>query len=41
MASISAGRYEDGADDNTGLGMWSFELFGGATVFFDEQGRAG
>ncbi len=31
------GRYEDGADDNTGLGMWSFELFGGATVFFDEQ----
>ena len=31
------GRYEDGADDNTGLGMWSFELSGGATVFFDEQ----
>ena len=31
------GRYEDGADDNTGLGMWSFELYGGATVFFDEQ----
>ena len=30
------GRYEDGADDNTGLGMWSFELSGGATVFFDE-----
>lgn len=31
------GRYEDGADDNTGLGMWSFEFHGGATVFFDEQ----
>jgi hypothetical protein len=30
------GRYEDGADDNTGLGMWSFELSGGATVYFDE-----
>jgi hypothetical protein len=30
------GRYEDGADDNLGLGMWSFELFGGTTVYFDE-----
>ena len=30
------GRYEDGANDNLGLGMWSFELFGGTTVFFDE-----
>jgi len=30
------GRYEDGADDNLGLGMWSFELFGGTTLFFDE-----
>ena len=30
------GRYESGADDNLGLGMWSFELFGGATFFFDE-----
>lgn len=30
------GRYTVGADDNTGLGMWSFELSGGSTVFFDE-----
>ena len=31
-----AGRYEAGADDNLGLGMWTFELFGGGTFFFDE-----
>jgi hypothetical protein len=30
------GRYEVGADDNLGLGMWTFELFGGATLYFDE-----
>jgi hypothetical protein len=30
------GRYEPGADDNLGLGMWSFELFGGTTLYFDE-----
>jgi hypothetical protein len=30
------GRYEDGADDNTGLGMWGHELFAGTTVFLDE-----
>jgi len=30
------GRYEDGASDNLGLGMWSFELFGGTTVYLDE-----
>ena len=30
------GKYEDGANDNLGLGMWSFELFGGTTVYFDE-----
>ena len=30
------GRYADGADDNTGLGMWSFEVFGGTTVFLDD-----
>lgn len=30
------GRYTASADDNTGLGMWSFELSGGATVFFDK-----
>jgi hypothetical protein len=29
------GRYEDGADDNVGLGMWSFEFFGGTTAFLD------
>jgi hypothetical protein len=31
------GRYEDGGDDNTGLGMWSFELSGGTTVYFDKE----
>ncbi|MGI9626799.1 MAG: SphA family protein [Longimicrobiales bacterium] len=31
------GRYEVDAEDNTGLGMWSFELYGGATVFFDQE----
>jgi hypothetical protein len=30
------GRYDVDADDNTGLGMISFELAGGTTVFFDE-----
>lgn len=30
------GRYDVDADDNIGLGMWTFELFAGATVFFDE-----
>lgn len=30
------GEYEDGGNDNTGLGMWSFELFAGATLYFDE-----
>ena len=29
------GRFTAGADDNSGLGMWSFEVSGGATVFFD------
>lgn len=29
------GRYEVDAEDNTGLGMWSFELYGGGTFFFD------
>lgn len=31
------GRYADGADDNTGLGMWGHELFAGTTVFFDDK----
>lgn len=30
------GQYEDGADDNTGLGMWSLELFGGGTFYLDK-----
>jgi hypothetical protein len=30
------GRYEAGADDNLGLGMWSFELFGGTTLYLDK-----
>jgi len=30
------GRYEPDADDNLGLGMWSFELFGGGTWYLDE-----
>lgn len=30
------GRYSDGASDNAGLGMWSFELFGGSTLYMDE-----
>ncbi len=30
------GRYDPDADDNRGLGMWSFEIFGGTTVYFDQ-----
>jgi hypothetical protein len=30
------GKYDPEAQDNTGLGMWSFELFGGTTVYLDE-----
>ena len=30
------GRYEDGADDNTGLGMWTFEGYAGASVYLDQ-----
>jgi hypothetical protein len=29
------GRYEAGADDNVGLGMWSHEIQGGTTVYLD------
>lgn len=32
-----SGRYELGGDNNIGLGMWTFELYGGTTVFFDEK----
>ena len=31
------GRFDPEASDNLGLGMWSFELFGGATVYFDQR----
>jgi hypothetical protein len=30
------GRYEPGASDNLGLGMWSFEVSAGTTIYFDE-----
>jgi hypothetical protein len=30
------GRYDVADDDNRGLGMWSFELLAGTTLFFDE-----
>ena len=30
------GEYEEFGDNNRGLGMWTFELFGGATVYLDE-----
>jgi hypothetical protein len=33
---MPTGRYDVNADDNIGLGMWSFEFFGGTTVYFDE-----
>jgi hypothetical protein len=34
---IPTGRYTAGANDNTGLGMWGHEIFGGSTVFLDEK----
>ncbi len=34
---VPTGKYTDGADDNTGLGMWGFEPSVGATVYFDEK----
>mgnify|MGYP001812405456 CR=1 FL=1 len=30
------GRYSPDADDNRGLGMWSYEAFAGTTVYLDE-----
>jgi hypothetical protein len=30
------GKYEAGGSDNLGLGMWSFELFAGTTVYLDQ-----
>jgi hypothetical protein len=34
---IPTGRYEQGASDNIGKGMWTYEPFVGTTVFFDEK----
>ena len=31
------GRYTDGADDNTGLGMWGHEPFVGTTMYLNES----
>jgi hypothetical protein len=33
---LPVGRYEDGADDNTGLGMWGNEILAGTTVYLNE-----
>jgi hypothetical protein len=33
---IPTGRYTDGADDNTGLGMWGHEFGFGTTVYLNE-----
>ena len=30
------GSFEPGADDNLGMGMWSFEVMGGTTLYFDK-----
>jgi len=32
---VPTGRYTDGADDNTGLGMWGQEISFGTTVYLD------
>jgi len=34
---LPTGRYTPGGDDNLGKGMWSYEPFAGATVYFDEK----
>jgi hypothetical protein len=34
---LPTGRYEPGANDNLGKGMWTYEPFLGATVYFDEK----
>jgi hypothetical protein len=33
---VPTGKYTDGADDNTGLGMWGFEPGFGATVYLND-----
>jgi hypothetical protein len=30
------GRYKAGADDNIGLGMWSYEIFAGTTLYLNQ-----
>lgn len=30
------GRFDPDADDNRGMGMWSYEAFAGTTVYFDD-----
>jgi hypothetical protein len=37
QAYLPTGRYEPGADDNLGKGMWTYEPFLGTTVYFDEK----
>lgn len=34
---LPSGRYEHGATDNIGKGMWSYEPFVGTTLFLDEK----
>ncbi len=34
---IPTGKYSDGADDNTGLGMWTHEFGAGTTYYFDKR----
>jgi hypothetical protein len=34
---VPTGRYEDGASDNTGLGMWASEFIAGTTVYLNES----
>jgi len=33
---MPTGRYDADASDNIGMGMWSYELYAGTTLFFDE-----
>jgi hypothetical protein len=34
---IPTGKYEQGGDNNSGLGMWAYEFSGGATLYFDKE----
>jgi hypothetical protein len=33
---MPTGRYSPDASDNLGMGMWSFEIFAGTTLYFDK-----